>query len=58
MCLKLTIKTPVQRLDTCITVLLFSIVYLFGWLKDTTKKQEQTDTKLTKQKTELLNCLA
>ena len=51
MCLKLTIKTPVQRLDTCITVLLFLIVYLFGWLKDRTKKQEQTDTKLTKQKT-------
>ena len=38
MSLKLTIKTPVQRLDTCITVLLFLIGYLFGWLKDRTKK--------------------
>ena len=37
-CLKLTIKIPEQRLDTCITVLLFLIVCLFGWLEDVTKK--------------------
>ena len=38
MCLKLTIKAPGQRLNTCMTSLLFSIVSLFGWLKDITKK--------------------
>ena len=30
MCLKLTIKTLVQRLDTFITVLLFLIIFLDG----------------------------
>ena len=37
MFLVLTVKATVQSLDTSISVLLFVIVYLFGWLKDITK---------------------